>query len=192
MENKHMLDGSQAAFGIFRKKSEVSAAKVALSEKGFSSGDISILYPSHPGAKDFSSRQKSTVRTGAIIGAAIGGVLFLIIGFLVSMRAIPLLDLQDAASVPGSFFFMFSGLVGGAIFGGAAGALIGIGTPQRAELRYGDYVDAGGILMSVHADSPEKASEAQRTLEKSGAQDINLITEGSGWETIYGNVFRQA
>jgi hypothetical protein len=192
MESKHMFDGSQAAFGIFRKKSEVTAAKAALSEKGFSRRDISILYPPHAGAKDFSSCQKSTVLTGAIIGAANGGVFFLIIGFLISMRAIPLLDLQDAASVPSSFFFIFSGFVGGAIFGGAAGALIGIGTPQRAKLRYGDYVDAGGILMSVHADSPEKASEAQRTLEKSGAQDINVVTEGSSWETIYGNVFRPA
>lgn len=187
MNHQHTTDGSKAAFGIFRRRSEVSAAKAALSANGFSRSDISVLYPSHPGAKDFPSRQKSTVRTGAMMGAAIGGLIFFLIGVAVSLRN-PIIS----ESLLGQMLFVIAGFIGGAIFGAAAGALVGIGTPQRAELRYGDYVDAGGILMSVHVDNAEQADKAQKTLEQTGAQDINLISEGQGWETVYGKIFHHA
>lgn len=184
------LDAHKAAFGVFRRRVELQTAKTKLMESGFDSSVISVLHPSHPGAKDFPSRQKSNIKNGAIIGAALGGLVFFVLGVMLSLRTAPItaFDLPDFLNSP--LALIATGVLGGLLFGAAAGALVGIGTPQRAELRYGDYVDAGGMLLSVHVKDADEALKAQTILESAGAEDINLLEESHAWESIYSKLFR--
>ncbi len=167
------MDNQQAAFGVFRRRSEVRRAKAELQAKGFSRSDIAILFRSR-GVPDFRQKQKEVIEAGAIIGAIIGGLVFMVIGIITEMKLF--------SSHP---MLVLGGFIGCVILGAASGALVGIGTPKSAARRYGDYVDSGGILMSVHVDDADEARKAQEILDKIGAQEITLLKEDQGWKTVY-------
>ncbi|MDZ4663074.1 MAG: hypothetical protein SGJ18_15790 [Pseudomonadota bacterium] len=185
MEIQKNLEESKAAFGVFRTESEVSLAKDELHARGFTESNIAILYPPHRGPQDFPQRQRSLILTGALVGAAIGGPLLMVVSMLVSMGAIPVMALQNLAVFPNQMLLVLGGLISGVVLGAASGALVGIGTPESAGKRYGDYVDSGGILMSVHVSSADEARQAKNVLDSSGAQDVTLLGENQGWETVY-------
>lgn len=188
MYNVENSDQNKAAFGVFKKNSEVRTARQILNSLGFTNSDIAILYPPHPGPQDFSQHQRSEVKHGAMIGAAIGGVLLFATAIFLSAR-MSAIDLGTSSTNTPHFYQLIIlgivALIGGIILGAATGALAGIGIPQRAGNRYGDYVDAGGILMSVHVDDANKAHTAQEVLAQTGAQDIHLIKEKEGWDLVY-------
>jgi hypothetical protein len=178
----------KAVFGIYRGKSEIKVAKSELKSLGFPSADISILYPPHPGAQDFPQRQKSNVGKGALIGAIIGGVTLLVIASLVNSDLIPSQDLHAATGVGGSLLLSIVGILSGIGIGAACGALVGIGTPERAGQRYGDYVGAGGILMSVQVNNGDQEHQVKEVLDRTGAQDISVLKEGQGWDSVYSQI----
>ena len=188
MYNAENSEHSKAAFGIFRNKGEVRTARLILNSLGFTNSDIAIMYPPHPGAQDFPQRQRNEIKHGAMIGAVIGGVVLFSAAVILSAR-MSAIDLSTTSTNNPQFYQLIvlglSGLLIGVILGAACGALAGIGIPVRAGLRYGDYVDAGGILMSVHVEDANKAHSAQETLEQAGAQDVNLIEEKQGWDLVF-------
>jgi hypothetical protein len=185
MSSLQMNKNSKAAFGIFRSNCEVKNAKLKLKAQGFSSRNISVLYPSDVGSRDFPQRQKSLIVKGTLWGAVAGGLIFILISALLRWDPFPIEEISS------SLGFSVHGLVTtvciliGTLIGAACGALVGIGTPERASQRYGDYVSAGGILVSVNVDGFSQEREAQTTLDRSGAQDISLLNEGRAWESVY-------
>lgn len=187
METLKTFDNHQAAFGIFRKKSEVSAARVALQASGFSRSDISVLYPPHGGAQDFEQQRKTLIQSGAVMGSIAGGFVAAILGLLVS-RQILMPWIQFNSTVVNTLTLLAAALVAGALVGAGIGALIGIGTPESPGNRYGEYVESGGILMSVRVEDRDQARKAKTTLEETGAQDINFLREDRGWQTVYDKV----
>ena len=188
MYNAEIMEHSKAAFGIFRRKSEVRTARLVLNSLGFTNSDIAIMYPPHPGPQDFSQHQGNEIKHGAMFGAIIGGVLLFAAAVVLSAR-MSAIELSSSSPNTPQFYHLivlgFLGLISGVILGAACGALAGIGIPVRAGLRYGDYVDAGGILMSVHVEDANKAQAAQEILERSGAEDVNLIEEKEGWDLVF-------
>lgn len=70
--------------------------------------------------------------------------------------------------------------------GGAIGALIGLGIPDRQERWYEGQIRQGRILLSVHADDQEWASKGKQILVQTGAEDIcsTVRTGGNFGETI--------
>lgn len=184
---------NKAAFGIFRNPEEVRSARSILNSMGFTNSDIAVLYPQRKGPQDFPQRQQSSIKKGAIIGAAIGGIILFVVSIFLTAQINSINTLNSIYSPPRISELMTLSLVGlfsGIILGAACGALAGIGIPERAGKRYGDYLDAGGILMSIHVDGAEKAHTAQVVLEHSGAQDINLIQEKEGWDMVYSKVIQ--
>ena len=69
----------------------------------------------------------------------------------------------------------------GAGFGGALGWLVGLLTgirlPEYVAKRYAGRIRRGGILLSVHCDSPEWSDRAKKTLKDTGARDISSAAE---------------
>lgn len=181
----HDYEESKAAFGVFRGRNEVSAAQSALVTNGFSRADISVMYPPRRERKDFLQLQKNSIRSGAFIGAAIGALVFLVVFIPMGMQTTYFNVAANSMMVSEQVLLVIGGLLGSVIFGAASGALVGIGTPQVASKRYGDYVDLGGILMSVHVNNSLEADRAKQVLEQNGAQDITLLKEGQSWETVY-------
>jgi hypothetical protein len=70
-----------------------------------------------------------------------------------------------------------AGLGTGAVVGGIAGALIGLGIPEYEAKRYEGMVREGGILLSVHCDNSDWVKRAKDILERSGAHDISSSGE---------------
>lgn len=174
---------SKATFGIFRNKDEIKSAVTLLRGLGFGEARAAVLFPDTPGAMDFPQVQKSELIKFARIGSVIGAILFMTFGLLMLLGIVPFGGMAQLA-VGGQILAILSSLLIGGIIGAACGTLIGIGTPDRAGRRYGQYVNAGGILLSVHTDNKDQQHRVEEILENSGAQDVTSLDEKEGWEDV--------
>ena len=75
------------------------------------------------------------------------------------------------------------GLLAGVGVGGASGAFVGalagIGIPEYEAKRYDGRMKQGGILLSVHCDSPDWVKRAKDRLKETGAGSIGSAGESS-------------
>jgi hypothetical protein len=185
-----MVIQNKAAFGIFRKQAEIMRARLMLKSAGFSDSSISVQYPLKKGMQDFTQGQESLIKPFAIIGAAVGGVAMVLISILVILNTIPITLLQNIDSNFAHLLLMGGAVVGSMILGAACGALVGIGTPRGASDRYGNYMDVGGILMSVHVDDFEEELAARDVLKSTGAHDISLMHEKQGRKNVKEKIYK--
>ncbi len=192
MDRQRVYSQKKAVFGVFRRKLEVKAAKRELLALGFNSSEIEIMFPPHRGPQDFQQRQRSLVQVGALIGAGVGGLAFMAFGIVTSLKFMSDTHVQHSGIFSNLGLVVLLGLIGFIFIGAISGALVGIGTPERAARRYGDYVDAGGILMSVHVEGDEQTKQVKNILDRFDAQDINLLKEDESWKTVYSKLFDQA
>src|SRR5260370_1977490 len=112
-----------------------------------------------PTVGDEPDRNPQTIATGATYGAVIGSVF----GFLVSGAA--------AIAVPGLGPTMAAGPMVGALGGGLAGGLAVFDMPQEDAKQYERAVAAGGVLVSVHCESPERIARARQIFTECGAKN---------------------
>jgi hypothetical protein len=72
-----------------------------------------------------------------------------------------------------------AGLGAGGAVGGFIGALVGMGIPEYEARRYEGRVKDGGILLSVHCETPGELLRAREILTSSGATDIASSAESA-------------
>lgn len=171
-----------ATFGIFHNSNEVQKAVTSLKSLGFRETEITVVYPDHKGAQDFEVVHKMQWKNGAIIGAVLGAMLVYALAIFITTE---FYTSTDGATIFGvsRFSILLGSLALGALAGAACGTLVGIGTPDPAGKRYGQYMHVGGILVSVRSDESEKIKEAHNALEQAGGMDIHSIDEEKGWNT---------
>src|SRR5499427_2529529 len=101
---------AKAVFGI--AKTENQAIRIAndLRASGFSSNDISVLFPDKQGTRDFAHEQHTKAPEGAAAGAVSGGVLGAAAGYLAGIGAL---------AIPGLGAFVAAGPIMAALGGGA-------------------------------------------------------------------------
>ena len=161
-------------------KSELQAIDIVdgLKASGFSSGDVSVLFPDKGSSRDFAHEQKTKAPEGATAGASTGGVLGGALGWLagIGTLAIPGLGPFIAA---GPIMGALSGAAAGAAVGGIAGALIGMGIPEHEAKLYEGKVRGGNILISVHTEDGEERRRAKDVFEGAGAEDVSTKQEAS-------------
>ena len=161
-------------------KSELQAIDIVdgLKASGFSSGDVSVLFPDKGSSRDFAHEQKTKAPEGATAGASTGGVLGGALGWLagIGTLAIPGLGPFIAA---GPIMGALSGAAAGAAVGGIAGALIGMGIPEHEAKLYEGKVRGGNILISVHTEDGEERRRAKEVFEGAGAEDVSTKQEAS-------------
>jgi hypothetical protein len=166
-------------FGIYSTRTGVENGTDALVRAGFPSPDISVLLPeSLAGVKEMGTEKASKAPEGTAAGATTGGVIGGTLGVLagIGLLAIPGLGPFIAA---GPILAGLAGLgVGGAV-GGVTGALIGAGIPEFEAKRYEGRLQKGGILLSVHCDTPEEIKRAKDVLKATGAEDVTSTGEAS-------------
>jgi hypothetical protein len=107
-------------------KSELQAIDIVdgLKASGFSSGDVSVLFPDKGASRDFAHEQKTKAPEGATAGASTGGVLGGALGWLAGIGTL---------AIPGLGPFIAAGPIMGALSGAAAGAAVGgIAGPSSA------------------------------------------------------------
>ena len=150
--------------------------------EGFSSNDISVLFPDRSSTRDFAHEKNTKAPEGAVVGAGSGGVIGGAIGLLAGagLLAIPGLGPFIAA---GPIMAALSGLAVGATVGGVGGALIGLGVPELEAKRYENKVKDGNILISAHANSHEEVKIAKRIFKDADASDISSGGEDKAPDT---------
>ena len=165
--------------GIYSSRLAVENATDSLITAGFPASDISVLMPeSLGGAKDMGMEKVTKAPEGTAAGVTAGGVIGGALGVLagVGLLAIPGLGPFIAA---GPIMAGLAGLgVGGAV-GGVAGALIGMGIPEFEAKRYEGHLQKGGILLSVHCDTPGEIMRAKEVVKSTGAEDVSSTGESS-------------
>ena len=173
-----MAGKNTAAFGIYSTRADVERAVDALRSEGFRNTDISVLYPLNEGSKDLAhvgaSKAPEGATTGGITGALLGGALGWLAG--IGSLAIPGLGPFIAA---GPIMAALAGAGAGGAVGGITGGLIGVGMPEYEAKRYEGRLRNGGILLSVHCDTPEWCARARKTLRDTGARNISSAAESA-------------
>ncbi|MBC7741202.1 MAG: hypothetical protein H7061_03335 [Bdellovibrionaceae bacterium] len=179
---------SSSTFGLFLSLSDLEKAISKLQKAGFAREDISVLAPQKNGGRNFVYRHRMNISQGAIIGAVLGFFVASFIGFTIGFGNFA--SFQEVSQTTNTGFlpsWVYSSFIGGCLgifYGAAAGALVGIGSPNSAAKRYGFYLHEGGIMLSVHVKNEIERERANYVLEKSKAQDITDLNESEIWHTV--------
>ena len=165
-----------AVFGIYPSVAAVDSAVDQLKMANFRNDDISVLMPSKEGSRNFAHEKSTKSPEGATTGAATGAILGGGLGWLVGLGALAIPGVGPFVAA-GPIMAALAGAGVGGTVGGITGALIGLGIPEYEAKRYAEFVNGGGILLSVHVGDSEWATRAKDLLERTGAKDIASTTE---------------
>jgi hypothetical protein len=160
-----------AVYGIYQNRVHVEKAVDTLRREGFRNTDISVLFPENVSSKDFAVEKNTKAPEGATTGGGSGAIIGGTLGWLagIGLLAIPGVGPFIAA---GPIMGLLAGVgVGGAV-GSIIGALVGMGIPEYEAKRYEGRIKEGGILLSVHCDTPSWIKRAEDLLKATGAEDI--------------------
>lgn len=171
-----MTEKQIAVFGIYHTGNQAERAVDDLREAGFRNDDISVLLPDNQSSRNFAHEKHTKAPEGATAGMTTGGVLGGTLGLLAGagVFAVPGIGPMIAA---GPIIGTLAGLGFGGALGGLIGALAGMGIPEYEAKRYEGHVKAGGVLLSVHCDTPAAVDRAHDLLKQTGAHDVASTDE---------------
>jgi hypothetical protein len=112
------------------------------------------------------------------MGAAMGGVIGAALAYVASIQAVPITGL-GALVAAGPVLAAFAGAGGGGALGWIAGWLAGARCTAYVAKRLAGRIKNGGILLSVHCDTPEWCERAQKSPKDTGARSISSATESA-------------
>lgn len=165
-----------AVFAIFRDRSSVEQAVDALKSAGFRNTDISALFPSNEGTKDFAHEKETKAPEGATTGGATGALLGGTLGWLVGVGSLAIPGVGPLVAAGPIMATLAGAGVGGAL-GGITGALIGMGIPEYEAKRYEGMVKDGGILVSVHCDDSNWTKLAKDIFQAQNGEGVASTSE---------------
>jgi hypothetical protein len=174
-----MATKNRAVFGIYSTTAETERAVNDLLQSGFSSQDVSVLMPDQQSTRDFALRKETKAPEGATTGATTGGVIGGTLGVLVGLGTLAIPGIGPLIAA-GPLVAGLAGLGAGGAVGGFIGALVGMGIPEYEAKRYEGRVKDGGVLLSVHCETPGEVLRAKEVLKATGAADIAASTESAG------------
>jgi hypothetical protein len=163
---------------IVQNQTQANSIVGNLQNAGFSSSDISVLFPDTQGSKDFAHEHNTKAPEGAIAGVGAGGALGGTIGLLAGIGALAIPGLGPFIAA-GPLLAALSGAAAGATVGGITGALIGLGIPEIEAKRYEGKIKSGNILISVHTAKSDEQKRAEEIFKTAHADDICSSSESS-------------
>jgi hypothetical protein len=172
---------SKSVYAIATSESQANQIVDNLTNAGFSSNDISVLFPNKGTTSEFSNEKNTKAPEAAMTGAATGGVLGGTLGLLVGIGALAIPGvgpLIAAGPLLAALSGAAAGAAAGAAVGGIAGGLIGLGIPEAEAKSYENRIAEGNILVSVVTETPEDVILAKDILEISDAEDITVTSSG--------------
>src|SRR6186713_565133 len=165
------MASNKAVIGLVSSETQADNIVGQLQRAGFSTNDISALFPDKQGTRDFAMEKNTKAPEGAVTGVGAGGVLGGTLGLLAGIGALAIPGLGPFIAA-GPIMAALSGAAAGAAVGGIAGALVGMGIPELEAKQYEGKIKDGNILLSVHVDDGEQRTRAKKLLEAGGATDI--------------------
>jgi hypothetical protein len=167
----------KSVYAIAISEGQANQIVDSLTRSGFSTNDISVLFPDKGTTHEFSHEKNTKAPEGAVTGAASGGILGGTLGLLAGIGALAIPGVGPLIAA-GPLLAALSGAAAGAAAGGIAGALIGMGIPEIEAKRYENRIAEGNILISVHATTGDEVKSAKEILERAGAEDISVTSIG--------------
>src|SRR6202050_1421562 len=176
--DRKMAGKNKAVFAIYSTRAGAEHGAEMLLSSGFSTSDISVLFPENLGSKELGTEKSTKAPEGTAVGAGSGAVIGGTLGLLASIGALAIPGIGPLI-VAGPIVAALAGMgVGGAV-GGFAGALIGVGIPEYEAKRYEGRIQKGGILLSVHCDTSDEINRAKEVMKNTGGEDISSTSESS-------------
>ena len=172
------MASNKAILGLLNNSAQAEAIVGELRTGGFSSDDISVLFPDKTGTRDFAHEQNTKAPEGAVAGASTGGAIGGTLGLLAGIGALAIPGLGPFIAA-GPIMAALSGAAAGATLGGSTGARVGMGIPEVEAKRYEGKIKGGNILMSIHIEDSAERERAKKILERGGAADIVTVGEES-------------
>jgi hypothetical protein len=172
------MTSKNAVVGLVSSEERAEQAVDRLQRAGFSTNDISALFPDKNGTRDFAHEKNTKAPEGAVAGAGAGGAVGGTLGLLAGIGALAIPGLGPFIAA-GPIMAALSGAAAGAAVGGVTGALIGMGIPELEAKQYEGKIKDGNILISVHVDDAEERGRAKKILEAEGATDVATTGERS-------------
>jgi hypothetical protein len=174
-----MAGKNTAVFGIYPSRLEMEEAVDRLRRAGFRGTDISALLQDNQGTKDFAHEKNSKAPEGFTIGAIAGAILGGVLGWLIGIGSLSMPQLGALATAgPAVAALAGAGALG--ILAGLIGALVGLGIPEYEARRFEGRIRHGGVLVSVHCDSPDWVKRAKEVMVHAGGQKIGTESEKAG------------
>ena len=167
-----------SVMGIYTDRTTVSDAMNVLRKTGFRPTDIAVLSSDNQGSKDFAHEKRTKALEGAAIGAAAGALIGAALAWLVSTQALTVAPLAALVGA-GPVLAALAGAAAGGTLGWIVGSLAGMRLPEYVAKRYAGRIRRGGILLSLHCDSPEWCERAKKTLKDTGAREISSASEAA-------------
>ena len=169
---------AKAVFCIATNYPQAERIVENLKNARFSNNDISVLFPSTQGTKDFAHEKNTKAPEGAATGAGAGGVMGGALGWLAGIGALAIPGIGPFVAA-GPIMAALSGAAVGAALGGITGALVGMGIPEFEAKRYEGKLKEGNILISVHSENSKETDRAKAIFQEAGAQDIATSGEAT-------------
>lgn len=167
----------KSVYAIATSEEQANQIVDSLTGSGFSTNDISALFPDKESTHEFSHEKNTKAPEGAVTGAATGGVVGGTLGLLAGIGALAIPGVGPFIAA-GPLMAALSGAAAGATVGGVTGALIGMGIPELEAKRYENRIAEGNILISVHAVDGDQVDHAKEIFKKAGAEDISVTSLG--------------
>lgn len=168
---------SNLVTGAFNDRESAERAYSALQNRGFTRDEIHLMMSDDTRKKhfgheviktEFGNQAMAGAGTGSAIGGTIGGVAAALAA-VGSNLLIPGLGLVIAGPLAAAL----AGIGAGGVAGGLVGALIGAGIPKERAIIYEKGINAGNIVLGVHARTDQEAAEVERELRLHNAYDIH-------------------
>src|SRR6187200_2279291 len=172
------MASNKAVIGLVSSETQADNIVGQLQRAGFSTNDISALFPDKRGTRDFAHEKNTKAPEGAVAGAGAGGAIGGTLGLLAGIGALAIPGLGPFIAA-GPLMAALSGAAAGAAIGGIAGALIGMGIPEIEAKRYEGKIKGGNLLISVHTESAEERKRAEEIFKMAKAEDICTTSEAS-------------
>jgi hypothetical protein len=169
---------SKAVFCIAKSTEQAEHIVSELKAAGFSSNDISVLFPDKSTTKDFAHEKHTKAPEGAAIGGAVGIGAGAVLGWLAGIGSLAIPGVGPFIAA-GPIMGALSGAAVGGATGGLSGALIGLGIPEFEAKRYEGKIKGGNALISVHTANGEAIDKAKGIFEQANAEDISSTEEAS-------------
>ena len=166
----------KSVFCIVKTEPQAAAIVNDLRAAGFSSNDVSVLFPDTTGTRDLAHEGASKAPEGATVGGGTGGVVGGALGWLAGIGALAIPGLGPFIAA-GPIMAALCGAAVGAAVGGLGGALVGAGIPEYEAKRYEGKVTAGGILLAVHTEDGKERSRVKEIFQRHHAEDIGTSGE---------------
>jgi hypothetical protein len=172
------MASNTSVLGIYPDRTTMSDALNVLQKAGYRATDISVLSSDNNGSKDFAHEKRTKALQGAATGAVAGALAGAALTWWISTQTLPIAGLGLLVAAGPVLAALAGGGAGGAL-GWIVGLLAGLSLTEYVAKRYAGRIRHGGILLSVHCDTPEWCARAKKTLKDTGARNISSAAEAA-------------